>query len=144
MRAFRFSFLLRCAFVSLPLVMTACENLDWFDEKKTPLAGDRKPLFPSGVPGVSSNAPVLQPSNSNIPIDTQISATGQTQVGAQPGDYQKEPDASNPKPRTARTARNTTQSQPQPQQPPQQQPKSAAQPGAADDPWADSRTPTPN
>jgi len=145
MRSFRFSFLLRCAFVALPLVMTACENLDWFDEKKTPLAGDRKPLFPSGVPGVSSNAPVLQPSNSNIPIDTQISATGQTQVGAQPGDYQKDqPDASNPKSRTARTARNTTQSQPQPQPPPQQQPKSAAQPAAADDPWADSRTPTPN
>jgi hypothetical protein len=139
MRSFRPSLFLRCALIALPLVMTACENLDWFEDKKTPLAGDRKPLFPTGVPGVSSNAPILQPSNSNIPIDTQISATGQTTAGAQPGDYQKtEPDAAAPaqKPRTSRTARN---SQPQPQQ----QPNSGAQP-AADDPWADSRTPTPN
>jgi hypothetical protein len=139
MRSFRPAFFLRCALIALPLAMTACEDFTMFDEKKVPLAGDRKPLFPNGVPGVSSNAPVLQPSNSNIPIDTQISATGQTTAGAQPGDYQqKEPDAaSNPKSRPARTARNATPSQPQ------QRPGSPAEP-AGDDPWADSRAPTPN
>ena len=137
MQSFRFSLLLRCVLVALPLALTACENFDAFDEKKTPLAGDRKQIFPSGVPGVNYNAPPMQPTNSNIPIDTQISATGQTGEAAQPGEYGKD------QPATAhaktRTARNAPQSQPQPQQQPP--PRSAAKPADSEDPWADSRTP---
>jgi hypothetical protein len=132
MRFLRPSFFLRCALVALPLAMTACADFDLFDEKKTPLAGDRKPIFPGGVPGVNYNAPPLQPTNSNIPIDTQISATGQPQQGAQPGDYQKDQPAARTK---SRTARNTTQGQPQPP------PRSAAPPAGSDDPWVDSRSP---
>jgi len=132
MRSSRPSFLLRCALVALPLAMTACADFDLFDEKKTPLAGERKPIFPSGVPGVNYNAPPLQPTNSNIPIDTQISATGQNQQTAQPGEYEKEQPASRTK---SRTARNTTQGQPQPP------PRSAAPTAGSDDPWVDSRTP---
>jgi hypothetical protein len=132
MRWFRPSFL-RSVLVALPLALTACENFDAFDEKKTPLVGERKPIFPGGVPGVNYNAPPLQPSNSNIPIDTQISATGQTQQGAQPGEYDNnQPAAARAKTRTARSA---PQSQPSPP------PRSVAQPPAADDPWADTRTP---
>jgi hypothetical protein len=135
MRSIRPSFLLRCALVALPLAMTACADFDWFDEKKTPLAGDRKPIFPAGVPGVNYNAPPLQPTNSNIPIDTQISATGQNREGSQPGEYDKDqPAAAHAK---TRTARNAPQNQPQPQQPP----RSAAQPAGAGDPWADTRAP---
>ena len=134
MRSIRPSFFLRCVLVALPLALTACENFDMFDEKKTPLAGDRKQLFPTGVPGVNYNAPPMQPTNSNIPIDTQISATGQTQQGSQPGEYDNnQPAAARAK---TRTARNAAQSQPSP--PP---PRSVAQPPAADDPWADARTP---
>ena len=132
MRSLRSSLLLRCVLIALPLAMTACSDFDWFDEKKTPLAGDRKPVFPSGVPGVNYNAPPLQPTNSNLPIDTQISATGQTQQTAQPGEYEKDQPAARAKPRTPR---NATQGQPQPP------PRSAAQPAGPDDPWADSRTP---
>jgi hypothetical protein len=132
MRSSRSSFLLRCVLVALPLAMAACADFDLFDEKKTPLAGDRKPVFPSGVPGVNYNAPPLQPTNSNIPIDTQISATGQNQQAAQPGEYEKEQPAARTK---SRTARNTTQGQPQPP------PRSATPPAGEQDPWADSRTP---
>jgi hypothetical protein len=136
MRAIRPSFLLRCVLVALPLALTACESFDWFDEKKTPLAGDRKPIFPAGVPGVNYNAPPMQPTNSNIPIDTQISATGQNREGAQPGEYEKDqPAAPHAK---SRTARNAPQNPPQPQ--PQLPPRSGTQP-AADDPWSDTRTP---
>jgi hypothetical protein len=112
----------------LPVVLTACSNFDWFDEKKTPLAGDRREVFPGGIPGVKYSAPPMQPTNSNIPIDTQISTTGQTQPAAQPGDPEKEQPARS----KSRTARNVPpQSQPQ-------QPRGAAQP-ADDDPWAASR-----
>jgi hypothetical protein len=43
-------------------VLSACSSLDsldpteWLDTKKK-LAGDRKPVFPEGVPGVSSGVP---------------------------------------------------------------------------------------
>jgi hypothetical protein len=133
MRSFRPSLLLRCVLIALPLAMTACADFDMFDEKKTPLAGDRKPIFPSGVPGVNYNAPPMQPTNSNIPIDTQISTTGQAGQTAQPGEYENKQPAPRAK---SRTARNATQGQPQ--QPP---PRAAAPQPAADDPWADSRTP---
>jgi hypothetical protein len=137
MRSFRPPLFLRCVLIALPLALTACENLDWFDEKKTPLAGERKPIFPTGVPGVNYNAPPLQPTNSNIPIDTQISVTGQTQQGAQPGEYDKDqPAAAHAK---NRTARNAPQNQPSPPSPPP--PRSVAQPAAANDPWSDTRTP---
>jgi hypothetical protein len=136
MRSRRPSLFLRYALVALPLAITACADFDLFEEKKTPIAGERKPLFPSGVPGVNYSAPVMQPTNSNIPIDTQISATGQTEQAAQPGEYEKDKPAA--RATKSRTARNAAQNQPQQ---PQQPPRSTAQPAAADDPWADSRTP---
>jgi hypothetical protein len=43
-------------------VVSACSSLDsldpteWFDTKK-PITGERKPVFPEGVPGVSSGIP---------------------------------------------------------------------------------------
>ena len=126
------SFLLRCALVALPLAMAACADFDLFDEKKTPLPGDRRPIFPAGVPGVNYNTPPMQPTNSNIPIDTQISATGQSGQAAQPGEYEKDQPAARAK---SRNARNATQGQPQPP------PRAAAKPADAADPWADSRTP---
>lgn len=55
----------------LSLGLAACEtleNMNPFDDSnnKKPLAGDRRPVFPDGVPGVQYNAPPTQPSNSNI------------------------------------------------------------------------------
>jgi hypothetical protein len=122
MQSFRFSLLLRCLLVALPITMTACAEFDWFEEKKTPLAGNRKPLFPSGVPGVNYNEPPLQPTNSNIPINTEISGTSLGR--AQTPQENEQPDPR----KKSRTARNATKNEPP-----------AAQPAAAD-PWADSRT----
>lgn len=68
----RIKLLLRLMILALPLLATACEDNDLFGDKKTPLTGDRRPLFPSGVPGVDYDAPPAQPSNSNIPISTTV------------------------------------------------------------------------
>jgi len=40
-------------------VLSACESLDTFDifDNKKKLAGERKPVFPEGVPGVASGVP---------------------------------------------------------------------------------------
>lgn len=69
---------LRIALLLAPLSfgLAACEtleNLNPFDEqgKKTPLSGDRRPVFPEGVPGVQYNAPPTQPTNSNIQVTPQ-------------------------------------------------------------------------
>ncbi|ALK08454.1 hypothetical protein [Blastochloris viridis] len=52
------------------LAVAGCESLDKlnpFDERKTPLPGDRKPLFPEGVPGVNYGEPPPQPANAPPP-----------------------------------------------------------------------------
>jgi hypothetical protein len=72
MMARRLLLSLRPALILLPLVLGGCETIDKlnpFQEKQTPLPGDRQPLFPEGVPGVEFGAPPPQPSNSNIPIN---------------------------------------------------------------------------
>jgi len=58
----------------LSLALGACETLEDlspFDEKKKPVAGDRRALFPQGVPGVQYSAPPQQPTNSNVQIPPQ-------------------------------------------------------------------------
>ncbi len=69
---------LRIALLLAPLSLglAACETIDKlnpFEEqsKKTPLSGDRRAVFPDGVPGVQYNAPPTQPSNSNINVAPQ-------------------------------------------------------------------------
>ena len=63
----------RLAVLLLPLAIAACEDGDLFAEKKVPLAGSRKELFPGGVvPGVDYNQPPVQPSNSNISVNTEV------------------------------------------------------------------------
>ncbi len=82
------SSLVRVALVLAPLslALAACEtleNLNPFDEnKKTPISGERRAVFPDGVPGVQYSAPPTQPSNSNIQVT--------------PQDMQNPPDAQTP------------------------------------------------
>ncbi len=55
----------------LALGVTGCESLDKFNpfgDQKKPLPGQRAAVFPEGVPGVETKAPILQPSNSNVPV----------------------------------------------------------------------------
>ena len=126
MQSFRLAFLIRCVLVALPLAMAACADFDLFEEKKTPLAGDRKQLFPAGVPGVNYNEPPMQPTNSNIPVNTQVSGTA---LGQNPPPAQENEQP--PSRAKSRTARNTPQNQPRPEPPP----------AATPDPWGDTRAP---
>jgi hypothetical protein len=75
MRSHASSFLRVAIFlVPLSLGLAACETLEDlnpFDEKKTPVSGERRALFPQGVPGVQYNQPPTQPTNSNIQINPQ-------------------------------------------------------------------------
>lgn len=115
--------ILRIAIFVLPVFSAACADFDLFEEKKTPIAGDRKALFPTGVPGIEYNAPPVQPTNSNIPVNTQVTNTGSNQP-------QETPDAAQPS--KQKNSRAVNRAQPAP--------RSAAKPAANDDPWADSRT----
>src|SRR5690606_14965594 len=69
--------LLTAALLAGPLAFGAagCETMDKlnpFVERQPPLPGERKPLFPEGVPGVDFGAPPPQPTNSNIPITPSV------------------------------------------------------------------------
>jgi hypothetical protein len=115
---------LRAAFVALPLAfaLAGCETMDKYNpfaEKETPLPGDRRPLFPEGVPGVDFGAPPPQPSNSNIPIPSSIGQGENPQ--AQPGQTQPQ----------SRTSQQTSA----------QAQKSGAKSsqGTSDDAWAGTR-----
>jgi hypothetical protein len=69
----RRGFIFRLAVIVLPLMLAACEDADIFAEKKVPLPGVRKEVFPGGVvPGVDYNQPPVQPSNSNISVNTEV------------------------------------------------------------------------
>ena len=64
-----FSFAAFAAALVLSLAVSGCSSWDELgQEKKTPLSGTRKALFPQGIPGVEFGAPPQQPSNSNIAI----------------------------------------------------------------------------
>ena len=80
--------LLRVALLALPIALgvggcETMEKLNPFVEKQTPLPGERKPLFPEGVPGVEFGAAPPQPSNSTIPISPAIAEAEQQQAPAQ-------------------------------------------------------------
>lgn len=116
----------RLAVLLLPLAIAACEDGDLFAEKKVPLAGSRKELFPGGVvPGVDYNQPPAQPSNSNISVNTEVpkQLLRDEPVAA--------PAAEEPKPARGRAAQK---------QPQQQAPRRATKNTEPDDPWAGART----
>ena len=98
--------------LSLALALSACETMDKmnpFREKETPLPGDRKPLFPEGVPGVQCGAPPQQPTNSNIPINAP--AAGDQQQSQQQQMQPQQPQqarAAQPAPQPATKSKSKT------------------------------------
>lgn len=65
--------------LGLAFGLAGCETLEKinpFGDNKKPLPGDRQPVFPQGVPGVTYSGPVAQPSNSNIPLTATITPGG--------------------------------------------------------------------
>ena len=109
----------RLMFLVLPLFIAACEDMDFLAEKKTPLAGTRRDLFPSGVPGVNYNQPPPQPSNSNIDVNTEVPKNLLVDEPAKP------PPAEEPKSKRAQKSRPA--------------PRSTARNTEPDDPWAGAR-----
>jgi hypothetical protein len=114
----RRAFLFRLAILALPLLIAACEDMDFLAEKKTPLPGPRKELFPGGVPGVNYNQPPPQPSNSNIDVNTEVPKNLIT-------DQPAPPPAEEPKSRSAQKSRPA--------------PRSTARNNEQEDPWAGAR-----
>jgi hypothetical protein len=110
--------------LALALGLSACESMDKmnpFREKETPLPGERKQLFPEGVPGVQFGAPPSQPTNSNIPINAPAAGDQQqSQQQAQPQQAQ---------PQQARA----------PQPAPTQPAKSKGKGGDPNDAWSGTR-----
>jgi hypothetical protein len=120
MRSRRLHRLLVPALVALPLAF-ALAGCEAFGEKETKLQGDRRPLFPEGVPGVQFGAPPPQPTNSNVPIPT---------GGAQPGNPEDRPAAQG-------QAGGQPAQQAQPAPPPAS--KSAGTKGNPNDAWSGAR-----
>ena len=119
----------RLAIFALPIFAAACADFDMFDEKKTPVTGDRRALFPGGVPGVDYNAPIPQPSNSNIAVDTPVTKTG--------NEAPQNPDAQKPA-QSKKLQRDATGASRNAQQTPS--PRSTARSADPVDPWSDART----
>lgn len=97
--------LIRPALVALPLALLAagCDN---FGEKETPLKGDRRPLFPEGVPGVQFGARPQQPTNSNVPIPSPSAMSPEGPEGGPPPPQSARPaQKAQPAPPAAKSAK---------------------------------------
>lgn len=114
---------LRLAFLLLPLVAAACEDSDMFAEKKVPIPGVRKELFPGGVPGVDYTQPPIQPSNSNISVNTEVPKQLLSDAPAAPPAAEDQ----QPKGKSAQKARPAPRS-------------TARNANPNDDPWAGARS----
>ena len=60
---------------ALSLGLAGCESsldifdkLDFWSSTKKPVPGERRAVFPTGVPGIEYNATPAQPTNANIPL----------------------------------------------------------------------------
>jgi hypothetical protein len=119
------------------------DALDIFDSKKK-LSGERKPVFPDGIPGVSSGIPpelvkgYREPEGGGLPDPAKAAAEAAAEPAAKPKKSKPEP-----KPAVQRTAsKPAPKPQPDPYAPaptsaaapePAQQPR--PQPAAATAPW---------
>ncbi len=111
----------------------ACEQMaDLIPDSKKPLPGERKLLFPEGVPGVTQGVPPeLMRGNQQVQGQTapgQTGAPADPQAQQQPAEQQQaeEKPKPKPKPKVQRTVRQQPRQEPQPepaqpQQPQQQQ-----------------------
>src|SRR6266446_9441863 len=110
-------------------VLSACESLDTFEifDSKKKLAGERKPVFPEGVPGVATGVPPELMKGYHEPEGGGLDpAKAAAEAAAEPGAKPKKP-KSEPKPAPQRTA-----SKPAPKPPAQSDPYGAAPTRAAE------------
>jgi hypothetical protein len=139
--------------LSLVLLLSNCSSFDpsdimdnVFASQKKPLPGERKPLFPSGTPGISQGLPPELVKGYQPPAPTEVAQ-----------DAQAAPDQPKPKPKPkpkvvaapsanpsstpapASTRSSASQSSPWPDPPPTRQ--SAAPPNAGQTIWPDPPAP---
>jgi hypothetical protein len=108
-------------------VLSACDSLDTFDifDSKKKLAGERKPVFPEGVPGVASGVPPELVKGYHEPEGGGLDpAKAAAEAAAEPAAKSKKP-----KPETKPTR---TASKPAPKPPAQSDPYGAAPTRAAE------------
>jgi hypothetical protein len=100
-------------------VLSACDSLDTFEifDSKKKLAGDRKPVFPEGVPGVAAGVPPELVRGYHEPEGgVSDPAKAAAEAAADPGGKAKPKAAAKPKPAPQRTASKPA---PKPQVPPE-------------------------
>jgi hypothetical protein len=114
-------------------VLSACDSLDTFEifDSKKKLAGERRPVFPEGVPGVASGVPPELMKGYHEPDGGGLDpAKAAAEAAAEPAAKPKKP-KSEPKPET-KPAPQRTASRPAPKPPAQSDPYGAAPTRAAD------------
>ena len=112
--------------VSFGGALAGCETLESFQfwDTKTKLPGDRKPVFPEGVPGVTQGIPPELMKGYQEPQQQVDPAAAAAQQGAEKAEPKPEPKPK-AKPRKVAQPRSAPAAQPAPQQsqqPPQQAP----------------------
>lgn len=132
--------------MSMGVAVSGCDtldslNLDFFDSKKK-LPGERKPVFPEGVPGVTQGIPPEYQKGYNEQAPTPDPATTAVeQIAPQKEAKPAAKPAAKPRPKPVVRQTQAPQpqaqpaQQPQPQPQPQQQPQQSQLPGATPLPW---------
>jgi hypothetical protein len=127
--------------VSFGGALGGCETLENFQfwDTKTKLPGDRKPVFPEGVPGVTQGIPPELMKGYQEPQQQVDPAAAAAQQGAEKAESKPEP---KPKARPHKVAqpRPAAAAQPQPQQA-QQPPQQAPAPWPGQQPQAQQQQP---
>jgi hypothetical protein len=125
--------LILVAIVAAGPVLSACsslpdlDSLEFFDSKKK-LTGDRKPVFPEGVPGVASGVPPELVKGYQEPEGGTVDPA---KVAAEAASVEEKPKKPAPAPRVAAVTKPKPKPKP-PAQPPQTQAQApAAQPQQA-------------
>lgn len=117
---------LATVWLALCLLLAGCESFDpgmltdWIPDGKKSLPGDRQPVFPQGVPGVSDGVPQELIKGNQPPPDAQT---------ALPEEPPPPPEKLKPKPKPKKVA-----SPPPPRQQPSAQPQSSQAPWPAPQP----------
>jgi hypothetical protein len=142
--------------LSLVLLLSNCSSFDptdimdgIFASQKKPLPGDRKPLFPSGTPGVSQGLPpeLVKGYQAPPPVDaTQDAQAAPAPTKPKPKPKPKvatapptDPARAPPAAMGSSAAARPSQSSPWPDPPPSRQ---SAAPAAGQSPWPDPPAPT--
>ena len=91
---------------ALSLGVAGCESsldifdkLDFWSSTKKPIVGERRAVFPTGVPGIEANATPAQPTNANIPLSMapQTPATAPEATPGRPANQRTPRTAQRPK-----------------------------------------------